>query len=137
MSMCSNFLCCWKRVFAISLSKTLLAFDLLHFIFQDQACLLLQVSLDFLCLHSSPLWWEVLFFFFFLAFVLKGLVGLHRTINLLFFGIRGWDINFDSVMLSGLPWKGTKIILSLLRLHPNTIFCLVGWFLLWGLFHIF
>ena len=39
-----------------SLGKTLLAFALLHSVFQDQICLLLQVFLDFLLLHSSPLW---------------------------------------------------------------------------------
>ena len=33
---------------------SLLAFALLHFVLQDQICLLLQVSLDFLLLHSSP-----------------------------------------------------------------------------------
>jgi len=38
-----------------SLGKTLLAFALLHFVLQNQICLLLQVSLDFLFLHSSPL----------------------------------------------------------------------------------
>ena len=62
-----------------SLDKTLLAFALLHFVLQDQTCLLLQVSLDFLLLHSSPLWWKghplgVL--------VLEGLVGYHRTFQL-------------------------------------------------------
>ena len=31
----------------------LLAFDLLHFVLQGQICLLLQVALDFLLLHSS------------------------------------------------------------------------------------
>ena len=35
--------------------KTLLAFALLHSAFQGQICLLLQVFLDFLLLHSSPL----------------------------------------------------------------------------------
>ena len=30
-------------------------FALLHFVLQGQICLLLQVSLDFLLLHSSPL----------------------------------------------------------------------------------
>ena len=38
-----------------SLGKTLLAFALLHSVLQGQICLLLQVSLDFLLLHSSPL----------------------------------------------------------------------------------
>ena len=38
-----------------SLGKTLLAFALLHSILQGQICLLLQVFLDFLLFHSSPL----------------------------------------------------------------------------------
>ena len=38
-----------------SLGRTLLAFDLLRFVLQGQICLLLQISLDFLLLHSSPL----------------------------------------------------------------------------------
>ena len=44
-----------------------------------QSCLLLQVSLDFLFLHSSPPWWKGLLF---LVLVLEGLAGLHRTIQL-------------------------------------------------------
>ena len=38
-----------------ALGKILLAFALLHSVLQGQICLLLQVSLDFLFLHSSPL----------------------------------------------------------------------------------
>ena len=34
--------------------KTLLAFALIHTVLQDQCCLFLQVSLDFLFLLSSP-----------------------------------------------------------------------------------
>ena len=56
-------------------SAKLLAFDLLHFVLQGQTCLLLQVFLDFLLLHSSPLWWKGHLFL-----VLEGLVGLHRTV---------------------------------------------------------
>ena len=41
-----------------SLDKTLLAFALLHFV-QVQICLLLQISLDFQCFHSHPLWWTM------------------------------------------------------------------------------
>ena len=37
------------------LGKTLLAFALLHSVLQGQICLFLQVFLDFLLLHSSPL----------------------------------------------------------------------------------
>ena len=36
------------------LGKTLLVFSLLHSAFQGQICLLLQVFLDFLLMHSSP-----------------------------------------------------------------------------------
>ena len=39
----------------ILLAKTLLAFALLHSVPQGQICMLLQVFLDFLLLHSSPL----------------------------------------------------------------------------------
>ena len=62
-----------------SLGKTLLTFALLPFILQGQTCLSLQVSLDFL-LHSSPLWWKGHLFW---VLVLEGLVGLHRTVQLL------------------------------------------------------
>ena len=67
----------WPVCFLV---KTLLAFALLNFVLQDQTCLLLQVSLDFLLLHSSPLWWK---WHLFSMLILEGLVGLHRTIQLL------------------------------------------------------
>ena len=57
----------------------LLAFALLHSVLQGQIFLLLQVFLDFLLLHSSPLWWKG---HDFLVLVLEGLVGLHRTVHL-------------------------------------------------------
>ena len=38
-----------------------------------------QVSLDFLLLHSNPLWWKGHLLW---VFVLEGLVGVHRTIQL-------------------------------------------------------
>ena len=59
MSMCRVISCIVGRGCLLwpvcSLGKTLLAFALLHFVLQSQTCLLLQVSLDFLLLHSSPL----------------------------------------------------------------------------------
>jgi len=58
------------------LGKALLAFALLHFLLQGQICLLLQSSLDFLLLHSSPLWWKGHLFWVLV------LVGLHRTVQL-------------------------------------------------------
>ena len=39
---------------SVSLGKTLLAFALLHSVLQGQICLLFQVFLHFLLLHSVP-----------------------------------------------------------------------------------
>ena len=94
------------RVFSWQNSVSL---SLLHFVFQGQAFLLLQVSLDFLLLHSNLLWWKG---HLFLVLVL-GLVDLHRTIR-----FQLWI----TVILNGLPWKWTRILLSFLRLHPSTAF---------------
>ena len=83
MSMCRVFTCVVGRGCLLwpvcSLGKTLLAFDLLCFVLQGQTCLLLQVSLDFLLLHSSPLGWKG---HSFLVLVLEVLVGFLRTIQL-------------------------------------------------------
>ena len=58
-SMCRVFSCVVGRGCllwpVLSLGKTLLAFVLLRSLLQGQICLLLQVFLDFLLLHSSPL----------------------------------------------------------------------------------
>ena len=62
-----------------SVGKTLLAFALLHSVLQGQIYLLLQVFLDFLLLHSSPLWWKG---HLLAVLVLEGLVSLHRIIQL-------------------------------------------------------
>ena len=82
MSMCRVFSCIVGRGCLLwpvhSLGKTLLAFSLLHFVLQGHICLLLQVSLNFLSLHSSPLWWKEHLFG---VLVLQGLVGHHRTIQ--------------------------------------------------------
>ena len=75
-----------------SLSKTLLAFALLHFVLQGQACLLLQESLDFLLLYSTPLWWKA---HLFLVLVLEGPVGLHGTIQLQLLQHYWWGIDLD------------------------------------------
>ena len=62
--------------------QILLAFALLHFILQLQICLLLQVSLDFLVLHPSPLMMKRTLLGGFWVSVLECLVGLLRTIQL-------------------------------------------------------
>ena len=84
MSMCRVFSCVVGRGCLLwplcYLGQTLLAFALLHSVLQGQICLLLQVSLDFLLLHSSHLWWKGHLFW---LLVLEGLVGLRRTVQLL------------------------------------------------------
>ena len=62
----------------LCLAKTLLAFGLLHSVPQGQTCLLLHISLEFLLLHSIPLWWKGDLF---LVLVLECLVGPNRTIQ--------------------------------------------------------
>ena len=83
MSMCRVVSCVvgrgWLLWSVCSLGKTLLAFALLHSVLQGQICLLLQVSLDFLLLHSSSLWWKG---HLFSAWVLESLVGHHGTVQL-------------------------------------------------------
>ena len=83
MSMCRVFSCVVGRGCLLwlvhALGKNLLAFALLHSLLQGQIYLLLQVFLDFLLLHSSPLKWKGCLFG---VLVLEGLVGLHRTIQL-------------------------------------------------------
>ena len=48
--------CC--LLWLVTLDKTLLAFALLHFVLQSQTYLFVQVSLEFLLLHSKTLWWR-------------------------------------------------------------------------------
>ena len=62
-----------------SLGKTLLCVALLHFVLPRPHCLLLQLFLDFLLLHSSPLWWKEHLFW---VLVLEDLVGLPTTVRL-------------------------------------------------------
>ena len=68
--------------------KTLLSFDLLHFVLQGQICLLLQVSLDFLLLHSSPIGDIILGCQF-----QKVLQVFIEPFNFSFFSVTGQDID--------------------------------------------
>ena len=73
----------------IILAKLSLAFALLHSAFQGQICLLLQVFLDFLLLHSSPLSWKGHLFW---VLVLEDLI---EPYNFSFFSITGQGIDLD------------------------------------------
>ena len=96
MSMCRVITCVVGRGCLLwpvhFLGKTLSVFALLHSVFQGEICLLLQVFLDFLLLHSNPLWWKEHLFW---VLILEDLVGLHRTIELQLFSISGWGIDLD------------------------------------------
>ena len=67
-----------------SFDKALLAFALIHFVLQGQTCLLFQVSLDFLFLHSKHCtptmkWHFVCVCVCVCVLVQEGVVGLHKT----------------------------------------------------------
>ena len=100
-----------------SLGKTLLAFAMLHIVLQGQTCLLFWVSLDSLLLYSSPLWWKG---HHFLVLVLGSVAGLCRTGCLQLIQYQWLGHWFGLLMLNGLPWGRSRIILSFLRLHPST-----------------
>ena len=71
----------WKRVFAMtmcSLAKTLLAFVLLHFVLQGNLPVTLGVSWLTAFAFQSPIMKRTSL----LVLVLRGLVGLHRTVQL-------------------------------------------------------
>ena len=118
-----------------SLGKTQSAFALFHFVLQRQTCPLLQVSLDFLLLHSNPLWWKE---HLFLVLVLEGLVG-HYSRYLLtscFCIPIPYDeknIFFLVLVLEGLVGHHKTIQLQLLWpwcLGPRLELCDIEWFAL-------
>ena len=94
MSMCRIFSCVVGRGCLLwpvhFLGKALSVFALLHSTIQGQICLLLQVFLDFLLLHSSPLWWKGHLLG---VLILEGLVCLYRSWS--FFSITGLGIDLD------------------------------------------
>ena len=100
--MCRVFSCVVRRE-CLQSSLSLLAFALFHSVLQGQICLLLQVFLDFLLLHSNPLEWKGHLFW---ALVLEVLVGLHRTVQLqlLQHYWSGHRLKI-TMILNGLPWK--------------------------------
>ena len=93
MAMCRVISCVAEKGYLLwlvySLDKTLLAFTLFHVILQGQTYLLFSIFLDFLLLHSNPLWWKEHLFYFLVLLVFIELV------NFRFFGISGWGIDLD------------------------------------------
>ena len=136
MSMCRVFSCVVGRGCLLwplcSLDKTLLPFALLYFAPQGQICLLLQVSLDFLLLHSCSLWWKGHLLG---VLVLEGLVGVHRTVQLQFLQ-HYWSRHRLGLLWYWMVFLGNKdISLSYLRMHWVLHFEVFCW--LWGLLYFF
>ena len=144
MSICRVILGCWKKVLVFTSmffwQNSISLFPAL-FSIQGQTCLLCQICLGSLLLHSNPLWWKghlfLFFFFFFFLIVLDGVVDLHRTADhFIFFGISGWGIDLD---YCDVDWFALDMnwghIVVFLRLNVNLHFRLFCW--LWGLLHFF
>ena len=95
MSKCRGFSCVVGRGCLLwpvrSLGKTLLAFALFHSVLQGQICLLLQVFLDFLLLHSRHLIMKRTIF--------RGVCSWRSFIielfNFSFFSVTRWGIDLD------------------------------------------
>ena len=124
MSMCRVFSCVVESVCLLypvpSLGKTLSTFALLHSVLQGQICLLLQVSISWFLTFAvqCPIMKKTSI----LGVNSRRFVGLHRTIHFSFFSITGQGIDLITVILNGLPWTCTKIIVSAWRLHLSTAF---------------
>ena len=118
MAICKGFSCVAGRGCLLwpvcSLGKILLGFSLLHSVLQDQICLLLQVFLDFLLLHSSPLYWKGHLFW---VLALEDLLGLHRTVQLQFLQHYWLRCRLGLLWYWMVPWKWTEIILSDFKQH--------------------
>ena len=111
----------------------LLAFAMFHFVLQGQVCLLLQVSLDLVLLHSSPLQWNR---HLFRVLILEGFVGLHRTIQLQL--LQHYWLEHRRVLLwywmvcLGNEQRSFCHFWDCIQVLHLGLFC---W--LWGLFHFF
>ena len=102
-----------------SLGKTLLAFDLLNFVFQGQIFLLFSYLLTSYFSFPSPIMKRASFWGVRSRSSCKSSWNLSTSASsALLVGAHTWN----TVIFSGFPWKQTEIILSFLRLYPSTAF---------------
>ena len=82
-----------------------------------QTCLLLQVSLDFLFLHSNPLWWKGCLC---LVLVLESLICLQRTgqLQLLWHQWLGTELDYCDTEWFTLEMNWDPFVIF--ELHPST-----------------
>ena len=93
--------CCCKRMFAMTSTFSLqnsVSLWPTSFCTPRPNCLLLQVSLDFLLLHSNPLWWKA---HLFLVSVLEVFKVFIEPFNFSFFGLTGWGTDLDYCDVEG------------------------------------
>ena len=120
MSMCKVICCVVEKGYLLwpmnSLGRIQAAFALLPFVLQGQTRLLLQVSLDFLLLHSNPQWWKGHLFF---GLVLEGLLVFIELINFSFFGIVGRGIDLDYCDVEWLALEMNRDHLVIFEIAPK------------------
>ena len=140
MSMCKVVSCVVKKVFLLwplcSLGRILLAFVLLHF-FYPRPNLPVTPSISWLPTFAfqSPvmkiiyiyIYTHTHIYIFFLRLVPKGLIGLHRTGQPQLLQDQWLGIDLDYCDVEWCAWKLTKIILSILRLHPSILAWKIPW----------
>ena len=54
--------------------------------------------------------------------VLKGFVGLHKTVQFSFFSVTGWVIDLDNCDIEWFALETNRDHSVILRLHPSTAF---------------
>ena len=106
ISRCKDIFCvAGKTIFSwpvCSLEKTMLAFPLIHCVFHSQINPLLQISLDFLLLQSSPYDKKR---HLILVLVLEGLVGLNNSTFASSASVVGWRLG----LLCDVEWFVLKM----------------------------
>ena len=120
--MCSYLLCCWKRMFGVTsvLSwQNSLSFFPASFCIPRPYSPVFPVYLLTFC-FCIPIPYDEKDIFF-LALILEGLIGLHRTFNFSFFGFSVWGIDSDYCDVEWFALE-TNQDHSVLRLHPSTAF---------------
>ena len=80
------------------------------------ACYFRYLLISYFCIRSSMMKRISIFG------VLGGLLGHHRTVQLQLLHHWARTQTWITVILNGLPWKGTEIILLFLRLHRSIAF---------------
>ena len=135
--MCRIISCVFGRGFLLSWQGSV-SFTLLYFVPQGQTCMLFHLSLDFLLLHSTPLWWKGHLFFDVSSRRSCGSAKNHSASAFLALVV-GHKLGYCGVEWFSLQrnqdhchfWDCTQV------LHFGLFFFFFFFFWLWGLLHFF